>query len=82
LSYGRETRIKSAPAAPAKLEGVTSFFGRQFPRDLHYEFEMESTRRGKSTTKTLIEIIRVSDKVGGYGPAKPRGKGKLPFAEP
>ena len=27
----------------------------------------------------LVDYVRVSDKVGGYGPAKPRGAGKLPF---
>ncbi|MFL5338703.1 MAG: family 16 glycosylhydrolase [Gemmataceae bacterium] len=28
----------------------------------------------------LVDYVRVYDKVGGYGPAKPRGAGKLPFA--
>ncbi len=27
----------------------------------------------------LVDYVRVSDKVGGYGAAKPRGPGKLPF---
>ncbi|MCE9565552.1 MAG: glycoside hydrolase family 16 protein [Planctomycetes bacterium] len=30
----------------------------------------------------VLDYIRVYDKVGGYGKAKPRGEGKLPFAKP
>ncbi len=30
----------------------------------------------------VIDYVRVYDKVGGYGNAKPRGEGKLPFAKP
>ena len=27
----------------------------------------------------LVDYVRVYDKLDGYGPAKPRGEGKLPF---
>lgn len=30
----------------------------------------------------LIDYVRVYEKVGGYGKAKPRGEGKLPFGKP
>ncbi len=30
----------------------------------------------------LVDYVRVYDKVGGYGPVKPRGQGKLPFEKP
>src|SRR5262249_28750859 len=30
----------------------------------------------------LVDYVRVYQKVGGYGKAKPRGKGKLPFGKP
>jgi beta-glucanase (GH16 family) len=30
----------------------------------------------------LVDYVRVYDKVGGYGPAKPRGPGKFPFPTP
>lgn len=30
----------------------------------------------------LVDYVRVYDKVGGYGPAKPRGEGNLPFGKP
>ncbi|MGB3012789.1 MAG: glycoside hydrolase family 16 protein [Mycobacterium sp.] len=30
----------------------------------------------------VVDHVRVYDKVGGYGKAKPRGKGKLPFGKP
>jgi hypothetical protein len=39
----------------------------------------------KTTTfpvEMLVDYVRVYDKAGGYGQAKPRGKGKLPFAKP
>ena len=30
----------------------------------------------------IVDYVRVYDKVDGYRPTKPRGQGKLPFAEP
>jgi beta-glucanase (GH16 family) len=30
----------------------------------------------------VVDYVRVYDKVGGYGPAPPRGPGKLPFSTP
>jgi beta-glucanase (GH16 family) len=30
----------------------------------------------------VVDYVRVYDKVGGYGPARPRGPGRLPFAKP
>ena len=30
----------------------------------------------------LVDYVRVYDKVGGYGPPRPRGPGKLPFGNP
>jgi hypothetical protein len=30
----------------------------------------------------LVDYVRVYDRASGYGQAKPRGKGKLPFAKP
>ena len=30
----------------------------------------------------IVDYVRVYEKVGGYGKAKPRGAGKLPFAKP
>ena len=30
----------------------------------------------------LVDYVRVYEKVGGYGPAKPRGPGRFPFTKP
>jgi hypothetical protein len=30
----------------------------------------------------VVDYVRVYEKVGGYGKAKARGEGKLPFAKP
>ena len=53
-------KVKKAtrPEARPDLEGVTSFFVKSFPRDLHHQFKMECTRQGRSMAKTVIEIIR------------------------
>jgi len=29
----------------------------------------------------VVDYVRAYEKVGGYGPTKPRGEGKLPFAK-
>ena len=82
----RKNGAGSSPTGEAELNPWPAPFDHPFYLIMNVAVGGNFLGKPDETTKfpvdMTVDYVRVYEKVGGYGPVKPRGKGKLPFEKP